>query len=547
MERQLFSRRRSRLLALSRLMLALIFIAAVWLDPVQPTRSVAATYTLLIAYAAWCGFATVIAFRSWWYDFRLARLMHVIDIAIFTAATYMTESAFKEFSSPFIVFASFILIGASLRWGWRGVLWTALALVLLNFALGLLMHSLHLSIDPYRFSRRQGYTIGLAIMMLWLSTGGDRASAPRLPEPPGLPGLRHDAIMTTILDHARTVLGATGGAIALADGEEPWVEIMIASGSATRALRVGPGPLLTEIEISCRPTLFDGQRHRQLWLDTDGMVIHASERHVWHLATLCEVKEGLAASIGAARGPGQLLLWGIRGISPDDLPLLAQMTRDAEQALDREDVAMLARAREVSNLRNALARDLHDSVAQFLAGTLFRLEALRRWIREGNDPDTEIVAIKEALRREQAQMRRMIERLRLGEKGDRRTDLTEELGTLLEELGHHWAIETRLDAPPGPLLVPMDLAHEIRQITREAVANAVRHGRCRLIGVNLIQDDGTLKMIVSDDGSGFPADKAHATPRSISERVEALGGMLAIDNSARGVTLRIALPERTGA
>jgi hypothetical protein len=59
-------------------------------------------------------------------------------------------------------------------------------------------------------------------MMLWLSTGGDRASAPRLPEPPGLPGLRHDAIMTTILDHARTVLGATGGAIALADGEEPW-------------------------------------------------------------------------------------------------------------------------------------------------------------------------------------------------------------------------------------------------------------------------------------------------------------------------------------
>ena len=54
-------------------------------------------------------------------------------------------------------------------------------------------------------------------------------------------------------------------------------------------------------------------------------------------------------------------------------------------------------------------------------------------------------------------------------------------------------------------------------------------------------------MIVSDDGSGFPADKTHATPRSISERVEALGGMLAIDNSARGVTLRIALPERTGA
>jgi signal transduction histidine kinase len=57
-------------------------------------------------------------------------------------------------------------------------------------------------------------------------------------------------------------------------------------------------------------------------------------------------------------------------------------------------------------LRDALARDLHDGVAQFLAGTLFRLEALSRWIREGQDPTAEINDLKSALRRGQGRAAR---------------------------------------------------------------------------------------------------------------------------------------------
>jgi len=70
----------------------------------------------------------------------------------------------------------------------------------------------------------------------------------------------------------------------------------------------------------------------------------------------------------------------------DDLPVIASLSREVGLALDREEMAVLAQAMAMAGVRNALARDLHDSVAQLLAGTLFRLKALRRWVRAGGDP-----------------------------------------------------------------------------------------------------------------------------------------------------------------
>jgi signal transduction histidine kinase len=204
-------------------------------------------------------------------------------------------------------------------------------------------------------------------------------------------------------------------------------------------------------------------------------------------------------------------------------------------------------AASASALRDALARDLHDSVAQFLAGTQFRLEALTRWIRAGHDPTSEIAGLQAALRREQGELGATIRRLRRGEEGDRRTDVVEELETLLSELGHHWHIRVRLVSPVRPMLVSIGLAYELRQVLREAVANAARHGNCREVAVTLAGEGAQLRLTISDDGSGFPVPAREPRPKSISERIEALGGTLNICDNAPGVMLDIALPSRNAA
>jgi signal transduction histidine kinase len=133
------------------------------------------------------------------------------------------------------------------------------------------------------------------------------------------------------------------------------------------------------------------------------------------------------------------------------------------------------------------------------------LEALTRLIREGHDPASEIADLKAALRSEQRDLRATIQRLRRGEDGDRRTDLIDEVETLLSEMGQHWHIAVRLASSVRTLPVSIGLAYEIRQVVREAVANAARHGGCDQVIVALVRDGARLKLSIADNGAGVPS------------------------------------------
>lgn len=543
----MFTRRTGMVLAITRAILAVVFLLALWIDPVQPVREVATGYILLSIYLVWSAALLLVAWESWWLEFRLARLVHAIDIMGFIAAVYFTETGNGDFSSPFMAFAAFLLITATLRWGWTGVAYTALALVVLNSAFGGWMLAMHLDLDLYRFGRRQTYMVVLSMMMVWLSADQGRTRAVHLPEPAGVPGERRMRVMAGALAFSRSSMRARGAAIALARDEEPSTEVIRDDGGSVTHDRVGPGPLTEHLAEEYRPLLFDRRNGRRIMLEANDVPVARAGRFGIPLADLCDVNEGILASFSTANGRAQLLIWGIPDICYDDLGPAGALAREIGMAIDREEMASLAQSSAVSGVRNALARDLHDSVAQFLAGTLFRIEALRRWMREGNDPETEINAIKEALRREQAQLRVMIERLRRGEEGDRRTDLVEELETLLEEVGHHWHVTTSLDASPRPFTVSIQLAHELRQLVREAVANAAKHGHSSHVTIALRQDDTSMKLVIGDNGMGFSKGNQARRPRSIGERVDALGGTLGICDNQPGARLDIELPMRIAA
>lgn len=544
----MFTRRTGKVLATSRMILSSVFLVALWLDP-KPVHFVAsAGFMLLMLYVFWSLVLVIIAWNSWWFDFRLARIVHAIDIAAFIGAAYTTEFGIGDFSSPFIAFAAFLLITATLRWGWTGVTCTALSIVVINGIIGCGLMLMHIDIDINRFGRRQAYMIVLSVMMVWLSAERMLSRAPPLPEPQGTPGERHTRVVAGAVRHARNVLHARGVAIALVGDEEPWAEVLQDRSGIVTEERVGPSPLLDYLALDPAPFLFDLRKSRRIALLPNDQFEAQLGEFDMPLATHCAVPEGIIVPLSHASGSGQLLIWGITDVCVDDLATAVALAREIGLALDRERMASLARSSAVSDIRNALARDLHDSVAQFLAGTLFRLEALRRWLREGNNPDGEINAMKEALRREQAQLRLMVDRLRRGEEGDRRTDLAEEIETLLEEMGHHWHISTRMDIDARPVPVPMQLAYELRQVVREAVANAARHGQCSHVGISLAREaDGQLKLSIGDNGKGFPLEAGAPRPRSISERVEALGGRLNISNAGPGARLEIIINTRVAA
>ena len=139
-------------------------------------------------------------------------------------------------------------------------------------------------------------------------------------------------------------------------------------------------------------------------------------------------------------------------------------------------------------------------------------------------------------------MRTLIADLRRGDIALPDTSAARGFGPLLADLSKYWGITARLDDVSTGIVIPGALAHQLRQVLREAVANAVRHGGASRVAIALAEENGMLHMTVADDGAGFADDPPSILPRSISERIAGLSGALRVESASAGATLDFALP-----
>ena len=530
------------MIAICRAILAGVFLLAVWIDPDEPARAINATLLILSGYLAWTIVLAIIAWRSWWWDFRLALAVHAVDLVVFITAVFVTETGDTDFGSPFIASAAFLLLAGAVRWRWRGAMLTGIVLTLAYAGSGFILLQLGLIYDPYQFGRRATYIVVLSVMIVWLSIDARFNRIAPMPEPAGIPGKRRPQVLAGALAYARHTFQARSVAIVLTGSEEPWIDLFRDTDGVFMHQRIAPDAFAEAAPLTS-PTLFDGKHRRHI-------IWHASNRYEaaayapdLPLAAAVGAGAGLVAAFTTAAVSGQVLIWSTSDSCIDDLPVMGQLAEEIGRALDREEMAMLAQSIAVSHARSALARDLHDSAAQFIAGTQFRLEAMRRRLRAGADADSEIAEIKAALRSEQGHMRAMIEHLRAGVDADRSTDLVAELESLAVELGQHWHVATALRCAQRTLAVPIHTAYELRQVVREAVANAVRHGNSSRVDFDLeLPRPNCLMISIVDNGKGLPQHDRARRPQSISERVEALGGQLQMVSTTGGLRLEIAVP-----
>ncbi|MQG95297.1 PAS domain S-box protein [Pseudomonas sp. MN1F] len=84
------------------------------------------------------------------------------------------------------------------------------------------------------------------------------------------------------------------------------------------------------------------------------------------------------------------------------------------------------------------------------------------------------------------------------------------------------------------------------RILQEALTNVMRHAQAHSVEIELVREDGQLRMTVSDDGSGFCRDQPRPTSFGlvgVRERVLMLGGTMALDSEpGEGTSLSVAIP-----
>jgi signal transduction histidine kinase len=217
--------------------------------------------------------------------------------------------------------------------------------------------------------------------------------------------------------------------------------------------------------------------------------------------------------------------------------------RLAEQAeLEREEQARLAVAEE----RARIARELHDVVGHSVSVMTVQASAVRRLLEPDQDREREALLVVEQTGREAlAEMRRMVGVLRRPEEAPALAPQPslEHLDQLLantREAG--LPVELRIEGTPTEL--PPALDTTAYRIVQEALTNAVKHANADRAEVLIRYGNGTVELVVSDDGrgNGDGGGSGHGLV-GMRERVSVYGGELeAGPQAGGGFRLRATLP-----
>jgi PAS domain S-box-containing protein len=218
----------------------------------------------------------------------------------------------------------------------------------------------------------------------------------------------------------------------------------------------------------------------------------------------------------------------------------------SQAAVAIENARLYEQAQELAVLeeRQRLARELHDSVSQALYGIALGAHTARDVLE--NNPNEAIEPLDYVLTLAEAglaEMRALIFELRPEslESEGLVAALTKQAAAL--QARHGIVVQIDLGAEPD---LPLMIKEALYRIAQEALHNILKHAQASRVGLRLIYDAARVVLEVQDDGVGFdPAQSfaGHLGLLSMGERAIRLGGRLEIESaSGQGTCIRAEIP-----
>ncbi|MEY2880216.1 MAG: hypothetical protein RLZZ15_2596 [Verrucomicrobiota bacterium] len=206
---------------------------------------------------------------------------------------------------------------------------------------------------------------------------------------------------------------------------------------------------------------------------------------------------------------------------------------EARKLAEVEFSAMLAE-------RNRLARELHDTIAQELNAVSMQMELAKNSAKTGTVEEflPHLATAHGIVRGCLATTRESIWDMRshILEK----TDLLGALRSVAEQLSAGLGCAIRANTRGQSRRVAPMIENNLLRIGQEAVSNALKHARPRVIDLEIGFEPALVRLIVRDDGCGFDPAAEHADGhfglRGMKERVEQMKGELSIRRGDDGGT-----------
>jgi two-component system nitrate/nitrite sensor histidine kinase NarX len=226
--------------------------------------------------------------------------------------------------------------------------------------------------------------------------------------------------------------------------------------------------------------------------------------------------------------------------------LLEALVGHLASAIEGLRLHALQRETAVSQERNLLAQELHDSIAQSLAFLKIQVQLLRGALGRGDarGVDAAIAEIDSGVRESSGDVRELLIHFRTRADAD---DIGNALRTTLSKFEHQTGVATSLRVEGQGLPLAADVQVQVLHVIQEALSNVRKHAGAGHVRLE-VAGSPRWRFVVTDDGRGFapdgPApDETHVGLRIMRERAQRIGATLSIDAApGRGTRVTLELP-----
>lgn len=210
---------------------------------------------------------------------------------------------------------------------------------------------------------------------------------------------------------------------------------------------------------------------------------------------------------------------------------------------DLKEAHMKVEELTLAGERQRMARDLHDTLAQGVAGLIMQLEAADAHMTQGNTERTQEIirlSMKQA-RRTLAEARLAIDNLRL--KSASELDFREAVEAEVQHFKDATGIDAVTQLQLTKRLSRMLMEHSLHMV-KECLTNIARHAQADKVWVSVSDQNDRLSIEIRDNGIGFSANAIGKEPGhygllGLQERVRLIGGKMEVDSSQAGTSITI--------
>jgi len=233
--------------------------------------------------------------------------------------------------------------------------------------------------------------------------------------------------------------------------------------------------------------------------------------------------------------------------SPAERSLLEALTAHLSAAMENLRLDGLAKEAAVSQERNLLARELHDSIAQSLAFLKIQVQLMRDALASGDSGRIQqvLAEIDAGVRESYGDVRELLLHFRTRANAE---DIEPALITTLSKFEHQSGLPARLHMRGHGLPLSPELQIQVLHIVQEALSNVRKHARASQVWLDVDQQP-RWRFEVRDDGFGFvhepgTLDETHVGLRIMQERADRIGASLEVMSTPqRGTSVVLTLPQ----